>query len=954
MSSAPNAASSQGGAIGTAAMLAEEAAAVHGASISTGKGQAIELNQLNSAALCLSGGGIRSASFALGVIQALASHRFPATGSKAKRAEESLLAHFHYLSTVSGGGFCGGWLSAWLSRRAPGADPSSPPVPFGTIWRQLFDRPEGPDREPKPISWLRENSNYLTPKAGLTSADTWAALTIVIRNLILNWLVILPVVVLIVLLLKAVLSAAGYVASLPRDLCWLPIALLALGAVLLVLALRFATRNRPTRLTQGCDQDVFRRSYLIPAVLSAIVISFALVTPCVYKLLDETPIWGVLAIGALCGFAIYGVSWLLAWPKARNFWDWLPWAVSGIVYGLLVALGAWFYFKLASMTPPDLGDTASSILWPFKWPVILMLVAGTPYIVISQLLGEMLFIGATSYESESDGDREWFGRAGGFLLSFSLAWIIFMFLVLVGSDLATAIAPKVKTALLGMGGISGLITALLGKSSWTPANQPARGKKQVSANLVLAIAACVFVIILFVGISWLLDSVLFGRALSDTDLMRPHVTLQGWPPVPGEVCPLAIAAAVVAAIGIAAWFGVNVNRFSLHALYRNRLIRAYLGASNRTDDEGYPSDMNPFTKFAQSDNLRMHELWSPSSKGPLVATDTWRPFHVINMTLNIASTKRLAWQERKAEPFTVTPLHSGSSCKLFRSSRTYGDKKGISLGTAVAISGAAASPNMGYHSSAPLSLLLAFFNVRLGWWLGNPGEEGNHTYWREGPRVAIEPFRKEIFGKTTDDYKYVYLSDGGHFDNLGLYEMVRRRCRVIVVSDAGGDPEYAFADLGSAVRKIFIDLGVRIDFGKNGLEKLRRRPAKGRNLASRHPIPPRYAVGLIDYPAADGEKAEPGIVVYIKPSYFGTESAGVRNYATAHPEFPHESTGDQWFSESQLEAYRALGEEIMNEVLNQAETVQHEPSNKLGDFFGTLRDPNPAAGQPQPRPAARG
>jgi hypothetical protein len=334
------------------------------------------------------------------------------------------------------------------------------------------------------------------------------------------------------------------------------------------------------------------------------------------------------------------------------------------------------------------------------------------------------------------------------------------------------------------------------------------------------------------------------------------------------------------------------------------------------------------------------------------------------MTLNIASTKRLAWQERKAEPFTVTPIHSGSSCKGFRSSETYGDKQGISLGTAVAISGAAASPSMGYHSSAPLSLLLAFFNVRLGWWLGNPGKEGAKTFDHEGPGFAVAPFLRELFGKTTDDYEYVYLSDGGHFENLGLYEMVRRRCRVIVVSDAGADRDYAFADLGNAVRKIAIDLGVRIDF-EQWLEKLRRRPVKGRDLASRDPVPPRYAVGIIRYSEADrpsrtntpSEAIRPpdskdGILLYIKPSYFGTESAGVRNYAIAHPEFPHESTADQWFSESQLESYRALGFEIMDEVLKDAEKAQHKPSDDLGDLFRALRDPNPAVESPPSAPVA--
>ncbi len=127
--------------------------------------------------------------------------------------------------------------------------------------------------------------------------------------------------------------------------------------------------------------------------------------------------------------------------------------------------------------------------------------------------------------------------------------------------------------------------------------------------------------------------------------------------------------------------------------------------------------------------------------------------------------------------------------------------EGISLGTAVAISGAAASPQMGHHSSPALAFLMSLFNVRLGWWLANPGHAGAGQYRSEGPSFALGPLMAEMFGLTTDNRAYVYLPDGGHFENLALYEMVRRRCRYIVVSDAGCDPGFAFEDLGNALRK---------------------------------------------------------------------------------------------------------------------------------------------------------
>jgi hypothetical protein len=214
------------------------------------------------------------------------------------------------------------------------------------------------------------------------------------------------------------------------------------------------------------------------------------------------------------------------------------------------------------------------------------------------------------------------------------------------------------------------------------------------------------------------------------------------------------------------------------------------------------------------------------------------------------------------------------------------------------------SPNQGYNSSPLIAFLLMLFNVRLGWWLGNPKRE---TYAADGPVVSLSAALRELIGDTTDTSKWIYLSDGGHFENLGLYEMVRRRCRTIVVSDAGCDPHCTFEDLGNAVRKIFIDFGVSINFDKLEI-KARQNP----------PVPGiRFAIGSITYP---GSK-EPGWLLYLKPTYMGIERADIRSYASGSSSFPHESTTDQWFNESQLEAYRALGASIMEYVLSEGAGV---------------------------------
>ena len=342
-----------------------------------------------------------------------------------------------------------------------------------------------------------------------------------------------------------------------------------------------------------------------------------------------------------------------------------------------------------------------------------------------------------------------------------------------------------------IGGISGLITLLLGRSAKTKGRKDGQQEKQDKTSRLLdkllVFAAPIFAVSILVLLS--LGTTLLIRWLIET--FSPGYDWRGvqeisggsWWPLsvvygsPGWVV-LAVLAGLALLGGLMGWF-VDINRFSLHAAYRDRLIRAYLGASR-----GSERRPNPFTGFDERDNIQM---WSLRGN---------RPFHVVNMALNLVAGKDLAWQDRKAETFTVSPLHAGSFRLGYRDAAEYGRHRdrdvAISLGTSVAISGAAASPNMGYHSSPVVTFLLALFNVRLGWWLGNPGRFGDHTFNTPGPRFAPRPLFSEAFGLTDGEHPYVYLSDGGHFENLALYEMILRRCHFIVVSDGGQDPEFTF------------------------------------------------------------------------------------------------------------------------------------------------------------------
>jgi hypothetical protein len=545
---------------------------------------------------------------------------------------------------------------------------------------------------------------------------------------------------------------------------------------------------------------------------------------------------------------------------------------------------------------------------------------------------------------------------GAWVFAAIISWSLFSSLVLFG-PLGLLALPK----LLGLlGGVSGLFTLIVGYGSNTKADKNGRAKDDLLVRMLekgLTLAApltlAALVAALSLVTSWLLVVMAhrLNPAISDfigikraqaASVFNPNYKVEMTPDTGagGELegdgdqsveppaaalnrqDPAARPAAaalkfnqvvsqsswqlVVGFILVGAFIGcglsrlINVNKFSLHAIYRNRLVRAYLGASNSQRDP------NPFTGFDPADNLPLQELRDP--KNPALPQ---RPLHIINMALNLVTGDNLAWQQRKSETFTASTLHCGNFRLGYRFTKHYalGQKKyGLTLGTAVAISGAAASPNQGYHSSPMVALIMTLFNVRLGWWLGNPGAMGHGTFHDSAPHSPVRHMVKEGLGLTDSSSPYVYLSDGGHFENLGLYEMILRRCRLIVVSDAGCDPDCSLEDLGNAIRKIRVDLGVKIEIKE--FKIFSRTDAEGRQSG-------RYcAIGEIDYGTAD-EGGRKGTLIYLKPALLGDESRDIYNYSRESEEFPHEPTSDQWFSESQFESYRALGQRTIEWIYEQ-------------------------------------
>ena len=224
------------------------------------------------------------------------------------------------------------------------------------------------------------------------------------------------------------------------------------------------------------------------------------------------------------------------------------------------------------------------------------------------------------------------------------------------------------------------------------------------------------------------------------------------------------------------------------------------------------------------------------------------------------------------------------------------------------LSGAAVSPNMGYSSSPLTAFVMTLFNVRLGAWLPNPGSPNpafGKLMERAGPRNAVFTILKELIGSSDDRGDYVYLSDGGHFDNLGLYEMLDRRCGRIVVIDAGRDQNYGYADLGRALERALIDRGVTVDFIgplKIGDDKL----------------DPHGAYAKVTYPAKGNRSSGSGELIYLKPWVPDDAPAELRSYQVRNRDFPHTSTADQFFTESDFESYRRLGDYLGGKLIEDA------------------------------------
>ncbi|MHC4482388.1 MAG: patatin-like phospholipase family protein [Planctomycetota bacterium] len=330
---------------------------------------------------------------------------------------------------------------------------------------------------------------------------------------------------------------------------------------------------------------------------------------------------------------------------------------------------------------------------------------------------------------------------------------------------------------------------------------------------------------------------------------------------------------------------LNANLTSMHGFYRDRLSKAYLFD---------PVNIEP------TDDLKLSDLTSTSKGGP---------YHIINATLNLQGAEHHDIRGKHAEFFVFSKHFSGSERTGYIATSNLEEKDAhLNLGTAMAISGAALAPNMGIKTVKPLVFVLTLLNARLGYWIPNPNLRYSSLMLTSvGPIYLI----LELLGALHDRSNFVNLSDGGHIENLGVYQLLKRKCKFIILCDAEADPDMTFEGFSNLQRLANTELGIKITINLDDL-----RP-KVNGLSKKH-----CAIGIIEY-----NTKETGYLLYIKSSVTEHEVEYIDHYRSEHPQFPHETTADQFFDGTQFEVYRSLGYHIAHQLIKAVNTKVTAPES---------------------------
>lgn len=733
--------------------------------------------------VALSGGGIRSATFNLGLLQGL--------------HERGMLPGFDYLATVSGGGYTGA---------------------FWTQWRRLHPGKIFPDSaaansaEPHEIGHLRRFSNFLSPTLGVFNFDTGRVIIALINAII-----------------PSVVGALSFLALL---LC----GSIVIAALVLIAPGLIATHVLPPWTWRSFDIATAIGAFLCMGVFGAahFVVMFKMWSESIDKrLIKMTGVVLVLVLAALWAVLLGRVPQLT--HDAMMLFSELGTCNDVCTSSTLLRGTTWLY----ALAPA----------------IALMLLPAITGLL--RVIDEGHISVRPTWAAVADQVNSWYVFAAAAWIVLTAMWWSSFNLYLWATTHPAALSAGSASSIP----LVAIVTWLSRKVGHT--SRSSESLWQRAGRLAVVVAGYVIV----AAMSILMMTLLV------------HVQHQHW----------WLYTCLVIALGMLyVMLFYDPNRVGLHDFYRGRIARGFIGASHAT---GRATDDS--TMEQAEDDVRLANL-----RGPEV--NIAGPVHlVVCAANNLTPREPLSSLSRGAESAVLSPVGWSVGNNWVRwperppTNTDTWKAESPKLSSAVTASGAAFNTQMGSKSIAlgpAMAFVMSSLGLRLGLWLRHPKNvDASHTIVRRRQGSALI---EELLGRSdARNGEWVFLSDGGHFDNTGLYELVRRHCRFILMSDCGADAERAFDDLGSAVRRVREDFGVDI--------KINMEPLKPDDQGfSRQPM----VAGDIHYPNGDT-----GTLLIVKPSLTGSEPPDVLQYRARNAQFPHQSTGDQFFDEAQWESYRRLG-----------------------------------------------
>lgn len=782
--------------------------------------------------LAFSGGGIRSATFNLGVLQALNSL--------------GIFKCVDYLSTVSGGGYIGSCVSALyasIDKETQEGVPSNNDDSLNDKNNDIknhdnnnitifpFEHTQG-ERESAVFRYLRNHANYLAPDGFI---DALRIPVILLRGIIVNFLVLLPYLLLASILTVWLMPTENHIAGTETInvfglfqlssrfiLTKYLIGFFIVAMALFPLYFMFIRSENPKKDLSAWNQRERVGKLMAGYIVVTGIVAFAELQPIVIQFFHdfETESFSSLDLTLFSGVfgAIFAMFANHLLPKISKFTG----ALAVYFMGALGFVTMWLvYLALCS----------AAVDWN----------TATHELVIDN-----------AHRFINDYER--------------LQLIIIAFIGVV----------------IGYEWLKGRVAFINARSS------------------VILIQACVIGSLVTFGYHHFVNEIPIAK-LSTVDLKAEHLELL----------------ANYSTVGFVLWLYsvacVDINFTSIHRFYRDKLSKAYIIGVKEQDNKQHDEFKN---QVIHTEGVKLSSLNSYRA-----------PYHLINTLLNLEKTTESHQNGRRGDFFLFSKNYIGGEITGYCHTKSMEAVScHVDLATAMAISGAAAAPNAGKTTVKPLIFIMAMLNIRLNYWLLNPAYvNGTNTKLFNSALTRVGPIYlfRELFGKPDAKHNFVNLSDGGHIENLGVYELLRRQCRLIIAGDGEADKQLAFQGLSELVRMAQIDMGIKIDI--EGLDKLRR--------GEQH-----HAIGTIHY---GGGRI--GKLIYLKSSLLGDnnlkatlgkehyttspyrddnlmydDNAYIAHYKENNPDFPHQSTADQFFDEAQFECYRALGYQVTLRTLSKS------------------------------------